>query len=611
MAYNQAAVDKFLTPPSDASPLVIKIINNLKIKERQKPFLSSLIAVSGTAVWNKCVSNQPNVGITTRDNLLKTNSELKRISSVGSANTDFIFIPLIDSVTLEVKTILQCYVKNDTSFTYRVINKAAIIRSHPTKLSEVIGAKITISLFAAFERKISPDRKIIFPSPFNMEIANPYFGLYTDNIKTTVSTNQYLLDKKVLTVAQNGDVYYIEVDGWRIYYIYHGSINVWTILHVAQVEDVQPGSGGGGSPSYVPTFYPDPIPTYDPGSYSSNPEIWLGAASVYPHEWILQAPGESPFTQPGPGEFQELPPDPNFVPYGLNDDDALNYILFGLKNNPLALIGSDNIPPALKEQWIALASFTVSQSLKTRLDSLVAAVGIAATGGTFPGLSILTLKDVAKVQNIANASSSVVNMDYFPVVVTTLPTINYHQLTPDELLSMIRKNMNNFVDSTKTGFKPYNYYGIDDRNLWQSNNPNGAIMDLSIPFDHGSVITTFDPMASNKWIFTTIHDPQNGDHPVSGNREFGYTANTDGTYTFFTKGVDRLTNLSGAFLQSITGTPFHKADELWYSFQSGIFNFIDHYGGSSYVAAPTILRPDWDVVRSVMNRSLPLSSLGQ
>lgn len=444
-----------------------------------------------------------------------------------------------------------------------------------------------------------------------MEIVNPYFGLFTDSNNATVSTNQNLRDKKMLTVAQNGDVYYIEVDGWRIYYIYHSSIASWTIFHVAQVEDVQPGDGGGGNPSYVPTFYPDPIPTYDPGSYSSNPDIWLGAASVYPREWVLQAAGESPFTQPGAGEFQELPPDPNYVPSGLNDDDALNYILVGLKNNPLALIGSGNIPTALKEQWMALPSFTVSQTLKYRLDSLVGAVGVAATGGTSTGLSILTLKDVAKVQNIANASSSVVNMDYFPVVVATLPTINGHQMTPDELLSMIRKNMNNFVDSTKTGFKPYNYYGIDDRYLWQTNNPNGAIMDLSIPFDHGSVITTYDPMASSKWIFTTIHDPQNGDHPVSGNREFGYTANTDGTFTFFTKGVDRLTNLSGAFLQSITGTPFHKADELWLSFQTGIFNFISQNGGSSYVPAPSILRPDWDVVRGVMNRSLPLSSLGQ
>lgn len=126
VAYNQAAVDKFLTPPSDASPLIIDIINNLKSKERQNPFLSSLIAVAGTAVWNKCISNSPNVGNATRNSLLKTNSETTRVSSVGGVNIAFIFIPLIDSVTLEVKTVLQCYAKDDTSFTYRVIDKAAI-----------------------------------------------------------------------------------------------------------------------------------------------------------------------------------------------------------------------------------------------------------------------------------------------------------------------------------------------------------------------------------------------------------------------------------------------------------------------------------------------------
>lgn len=37
-------------------------------------------------------------------------------------------------------------------------------------------------------------------------------------------------------------------------------------------------------------------------------------------------------------------------------------------------------------------------------------------------------------------------------------------------------------------------------------------------YDNGSV----SKYNSTGWTFTTIHDPKYGDHPVSGNRDFGY-----------------------------------------------------------------------------------------
>ncbi|KAF5280095.1 hypothetical protein FQR65_LT15085 [Abscondita terminalis] len=66
-------------------------------------------------------------------------------------------------------------------------------------------------------------------------------------------------------------------------------------------------------------------------------------------------------------------------------------------------------------------------------------------------------------------------MDYFPVTVNQLPIINGTRLTPEQFLNHIRTNINNFVDTGYSECTPYNNYGVDDRNLWNSSNPLGAI----------------------------------------------------------------------------------------------------------------------------------------
>lgn len=79
--------------------------------------------------------------------------------------------------------------------------------------------------------------------------------------------------------------------------------------------------------------------------------------------------------------------------------------------------------------------------------------------------------------------------------------------------------------------------------------------------------------------------------------------------TLWSKETDRLTNISGTFLQSISGIPFNTANDLWVSFQKTFSSYVNSHGGSANIVSPSILRPNWDKVRAVMNRTLPLSSL--
>lgn len=273
------------------------------------------------------------------------------------------------------------------------------------------------------------------------------------------------------------------------------------------------------------------------------------------------------------------------------------------------------------DRWTCTAKHTVGQ---TQLDKLKT-IAKQSTYYTGPNNAVpITATDVANVQNINNAYSSVVNMDYFPVTVTQLPMINGKRATPEQFLQHIRKNINSFVNTTYSEFAHYNAYGTNDTQLWNSSNPLGAVVGIDIQGpDNGSVIVS--SYSSSKWTFTTIHDPKYGDHPVSGNRDFGCVRNANGSYTFYTRGVDRLTGWEGSFAQWVSDNwvsdniakenkvpgPFQFADNLWKSFQSKITSYVNTNGGKAYTSTPQTERPNWNTVKEVMDGKKPLSILNE
>lgn len=269
-----------------------------------------------------------------------------------------------------------------------------------------------------------------------------------------------------------------------------------------------------------------------------------------------------------------------------------------IQNNPFALI---DLPCDVIKKWKATANYKVPDWMVTKLDGM----SIDEESHNEP-MRPVDKSHVAYVQNIADAYSTVVNMDYFPVTINTMPTINGHLYIVAEFLHYLRVNINDFTNGTT--FTPYNAWGIDDRNLWNSDSPSGSMIaiDMEGP-DNGTVMTSFS--SSNMWTFTTVHDPMYGDHPVSGNRDFGYTTNADNSVTFFTRGVDRLTNWDATAAQALANIPFGKAEALWTSFQNGINSFVSAHGGASTVNNPQISRPNWDVLKQVLNGTKPLSTL--
>lgn len=248
------------------------------------------------------------------------------------------------------------------------------------------------------------------------------------------------------------------------------------------------------------------------------------------------------------------------------------------------------------EQWLNTATHEVPQSGLNKLST----ISLIPLGGMPPGSPGTITPIIARIQDINNAYSTVVNLDYFPITVSQLPIVNGNRLTPSEFLSHIRLNINNFVNTNKAQFEPYNYLGIDDRGLWNSNNPLDAVILINMfgP-DNGSVIVSH--YSADKWTFTTITEPIYGTHPVSGNRDFGYTQNTNGSYTFYSRGVDRLTTWYSTAAQSILQVPFSQADALWASFQQKVSEFVNQNGGTATIAASHIERPNWVRIQEVIN----------
>src|SRR5690606_15375745 len=106
--------------------------------------------------------------------------------------------------------------------------------------------------------------------------------------------------------------------------------------------------------------------------------------------------------------------------------------------------------------------------------------------------------------------------------------------------------------------------------------------------------------------------PGAGNHPVSGTRQFGFEANANGGYNFYVRGVDRFDSniMENTAYATFVGNPFKAADNLWVSFQHKLNQYVNNNGGESNTNAPVKYRPDWDMVKDVLEGKKPISDLG-
>jgi hypothetical protein len=211
-----------------------------------------------------------------------------------------------------------------------------------------------------------------------------------------------------------------------------------------------------------------------------------------------------------------------------------------------------------------------------------------------------------RVQVFEEATGPDVNLDYYPILVTKLPSVNGQQLTGEQLMRTIRMGIAGqnpiFLDGSLSTFEPYD---ADDNTKWTSANPLGSVLfiDVAGPDNAAVVMTAFQ---DESWRFSTATTPRTGQHPVTGNREFAFVETTPGSYKYYTRGADR----SSGYLESQAAVDesltYAKGDQLWRSFQQRVAAWVAAHDGVAKVQARHSQRYRWAYVRSVLKLPMRL-----
>ncbi len=251
--------------------------------------------------------------------------------------------------------------------------------------------------------------------------------------------------------------------------------------------------------------------------------------------------------------------------------------------------------------WVDLLTFQIPQVCEDKIDAL---------GNGWAN------------QPLEDGDGTTVNLDYYSITIDQLPTrpngSSFEEI--DEFFQYFRLNFYDFIDQNISHFQffpePFN-----DEDLWSSTSPLTSIFTIDISAgpasDDGAVIcSSIDGCC---WVFSTIKTPQwglngnnDGFHPVSGNRQFGYITNGD-TYTIYTKGADRANkhdwlNLF-SFIFDEEQEIYNGGHNCWVSLMESIENYTQSNGGvvASVYNNDGNLKPKWEIIKNLLQGIEPIT----
>ena len=291
-------------------------------------------------------------------------------------------------------------------------------------------------------------------------------------------------------------------------------------------------------------------------------------------------------------------------PVGSPDWDVLRRaqaLAEALQGNPYGLL---DVPCDQLPAWKDVASHTPPGSVLDRIDQR------ANNEPWWKGC-----KWSWGIQDLADAAGANVNLDYYAIRIN-LPG----ERSPEVFFEEIRRGLGSYLDRNLGSF--YIYEGDDDR--WRNGQVLGSVgvFEVSIPYagnieDVGVVASEYSPGPNAwRWRFTTIWSPDTFGHAVSGTREFGLVPNGDGSYTFYTRGVDRIARFYDVIANKLlppyfeeTNVTFNGADALWRSMQIKVLDRVVEIGGDAEIIQPISERINWDDMELYFNGEIELDDI--
>ena len=195
------------------------------------------------------------------------------------------------------------------------------------------------------------------------------------------------------------------------------------------------------------------------------------------------------------------------------------------------------------------------------------------------------------LQPISNAVSDKLNLDYYSVTISKLPS---GFKNPKDFYEYVRKNFSDFTQGAGTSYGEYNEA---EGTIFQSNHPTSAVMSFSVNEIFGLKFNGVDKLSvltskyqPDYWVFSPVTTLKDAQHAVAGNRQFGITSNSNGTYTFFTRGADRPWEPLDAMFSTQV---FEGANALWTAVMQNVASYINKNGGSAVVNPHISKRISW------------------
>lgn len=172
--------------------------------------------------------------------------------------------------------------------------------------------------------------------------------------------------------------------------------------------------------------------------------------------------------------------------------------------------------------------------------------------------------DIQEIQTLDSGKSATINYDYYALTFKKHPSRSI-----EEEFLRLRRSFPFYAKGQEPALEvsdvPVNFFGPynDPKNpatrdanqkKWESSDPTGALMDFvlkSMPpalvfaasklqpvMERGDILVAC--ASPRDIVVATVKTKEHGFHPVNGNRGFGIKDNSNGTWTFYTKGADRL-----------------------------------------------------------------------
>ncbi|MEO9144145.1 MAG: hypothetical protein ABI237_01185 [Ginsengibacter sp.] len=566
---------------------IIAIRNRILKQEQQKSFIGKFVNYAGYPVWNKAI--------------IKNGTETTQSKTVqrGGEKAKVIFIPLALDTQKRVNAILRVKIEGaDTAF--HVLYKWQYKKHGYKENKKFNNADKTALLFMGFENYVFGHR--------NFKIIDTLLLRNKNNTPTSeISITSFF--KKQAPNQRIEEMYWVSIC-YTVWVRVQNNAKTTSSFSVPMHEielcnDYLLGGGGDGG-----------------GSGSSGSGGGGGGGGSNNGDGWNAPPCSTPVAErvliPQPCDES----DPGWLPIPDHNRDANGYLYSRiselqtiLQDFPQALEPCDslNIMPmeAYGPMWQRVAQYTLPEYVKGRIDSIKSVA---------PNWVV----DNFNLESLENASGPIVNCDYFPVRIKSMPS----GMSPQDVMEFFRKNINTFFDpSFSIDFSPYkdgNFYDTAKFNApFQSS--IGSLIHIhylvnkpSLFKNDGSVILS-DYFISNttgnaksRFTFSTMETPLDFEHPVAGNRKFGIFKDPagNGDFVFYTMGVDRTWDwLFTAGNKVLNG--FKQADSLWSSMQQKMISFIKKNGGDAtfYSQKEYKARPYWDQVEEYLKGNIDFPEL--